>query len=114
MKKCTYRVLQVLGILDRGGAETMIMNLYRAINRDQIQFDFVVHTEQQGAYDEEVIGLGGKIFHAPKYIVKNHVTYKKWWETFFEEHPEYSVIHYHLRNTAAIVLPIAKKRACIL
>jgi len=37
------RVLCVFGALDRGGAETMCMNLYRAIDRTKIQFDFVKH-----------------------------------------------------------------------
>ena len=34
------RVLQVLGGLNRGGAETMVMNLYRALDHKEIQFDF--------------------------------------------------------------------------
>ena len=39
------RVLQVTGVMNRGGAETMIMNLYRKIDRTKIQFDFVVLNE---------------------------------------------------------------------
>ena len=35
------RVLHVIGIMNRGGAETMIMNLYRHIDRSKVQFDFV-------------------------------------------------------------------------
>lgn len=34
------RILHVLGSLDRGGAETMIMNLYRNIDRSKVQFVF--------------------------------------------------------------------------
>lgn len=34
------RVLQVLHIMNRGGAEAMIMNLYRKIDRTKVQFDF--------------------------------------------------------------------------
>ena len=37
------RVLHVIGAMDRGGAETMVMNIYRAIDREQFQFDFLVH-----------------------------------------------------------------------
>lgn len=36
------RVLHILGTLQRGGAETMVMNLYRAIDKNQVQFDFLV------------------------------------------------------------------------
>ena len=55
------RILQVLGRLDRGGAETMIMNLYRHMDREQLQFDFVIHTEDVCDYTEEVLQLGGRI-----------------------------------------------------
>lgn len=53
------RVLHVIGKMDRGGAETMIMNYYRNIDRSKIQFDFLVHTEKKGDYDDEIIYLGG-------------------------------------------------------
>ena len=36
------RILHVLGGLERGGAETMVMNLYRNIDREKIQFDFII------------------------------------------------------------------------
>ncbi len=42
------RVLQVIGVMDRGGAETMIMNLYRAMDRSDLQFDFLVHEQREG------------------------------------------------------------------
>ena len=37
------RVLQVLGTTNLGGAESRIMDLYRHIDRERIQFDFLVH-----------------------------------------------------------------------
>ena len=55
------RILQVLGRLDRGGAETMLMNLYRCMDRSRIQFDFVIHTTDICDYTEEVKRLGGRI-----------------------------------------------------
>ena len=39
------RVLQVFAQMNRGGAETMIMNFYRNIDRSKVQFDFIVHTQ---------------------------------------------------------------------
>lgn len=58
-KSSMVRVLHVIGKMDRGGAETMIMNYYRNIDRSKIQFDFLVHTEKKGDYDDEIIYLGG-------------------------------------------------------
>ena len=44
-------------IMNRGGAETMVMNYYRHIDRNQVQFDFMVHRQERGAYDDEYVGL---------------------------------------------------------
>lgn len=103
------RVLQVLGRLNRGGAESMIMNLFRSIDREKVQFDFVIHTKEHCDFTDEVLSLGGRIYSAPRYNVKNHFAYKKWWNNFFREHPEYKVIHGHMYSIASIYLKIAKK-----
>ena len=103
------RILQVFAQMNRGGAETMIMNLYRNIDRKKIQFDFVVHTEEVCTFDEEIRELGGKIYRVPRYIGKNHFAYKKSWENLFKTHPKYKIIHGHVRSTASIYLKVAKK-----
>lgn len=104
------RILQVIGIMNRGGAEAMIMNLYRNIDRTKVQFDFVENTFEAAAYDEEIRALGGKIYNCPHYTGKNHFQYKKWWHDFFEIHKgEYKIVHGHLGSTAAIYLDEAKK-----
>ena len=48
------RVLQVLGSLQRGGAETLVMNIYRNIDRKKIQFDFIVRENVKDGYEEEL------------------------------------------------------------
>ena len=104
------RVLHVIGIMNRGGAETMIMNLYRHIDRSKVQFDFVENSNEPAVFDEEILSLGGRIFRCPHYSGKNHFTYVKWWNDFFKAHPrEYPIVHGHLGSTAAIYLLIAKK-----
>ena len=52
------RILHVFGTLNRGGAETLIMNIYRNIDREKIQFDFMVHHKEEGAFEKEVKSLG--------------------------------------------------------
>lgn len=99
--------------MNRGGAETMIMNLYRNIDRSMIQFDFIVHTEEKCAFDDEIKELGGKIFRMPTYMGKNHIYYKKCWNKFFDNHRNYKIIHGHVRSTAAIYLKIAKKHGLV-
>lgn len=46
------RILQVFGAMNRGGAESMIMNIYRNIDRQKVQFDFIVHTDEKCAFDD--------------------------------------------------------------
>ncbi|MEK3941947.1 glycosyltransferase family 1 protein [Paenibacillus sp. FSL L8-0323] len=103
------RILHVLGGLNRGGAETMVMNVYRNIDRSKIQFDFIIHTTEKCDYEDEIKNLGGEIYRVPRYNGKNHIVYKNVWHKFFRLHSEYKIIHGHLRSTAAIYLNIAKK-----
>ncbi len=103
------RIIHVVGGLDVGGTETLLMNLYRNIDRTKIQFDFIKHTKKKCLYDDEILLLGGKIFSMPRYQVTNHIRYKKEWKKFLKEHSEYKIIHAHMRSTASIYLKIAKK-----
>jgi glycosyltransferase involved in cell wall biosynthesis len=109
------RVLQVFSRMDRGGAESMIMNYYRKIDKTKLQFDFLVHTNERCAFDEEIELLGGRIYHLPKYSIKNHFDYKNKIRTFLYSHPEHKIIHGHYFTISAIYLKIAKKmdRICI-
>ena len=106
------RVLQVFARMNRGGAESMLMNLYRNIDRTKVQFDFVVHTDEECAFDQEIRALGGRIFSVPRYNGKNHFGYVKAWKTFFKEHPEYKIVHGHIYSVASIYLKIAKQFGC--
>ncbi len=109
------RVLQVVGRMDRGGIETMIMNLYRHIDRRRVQFDFLAHYGREAAYNDEIRALGGRIYEMPALKDDMHVYYWRLFRyikalhCFFKEHPEYKVIHGHMTNTASIYMPIAKK-----
>ncbi|MBQ9860452.1 MAG: glycosyltransferase family 1 protein [Clostridia bacterium] len=110
------RILNVVGRMDRGGIETLIMNVYRQIDRSKVQFDFLAHYGKENAdYNEEIRALGGRIYEMPviKSTTKTYYgrffTYCRALKKFFKEHPEYHVIHGHMTNTAAIYMPIAKK-----
>jgi hypothetical protein len=74
------RILHVVGIMNTGGIETWLMNIYRHIDRTKIQFDFVVHADKKGYYDDEIEELGGKIFQVPRFNFINMYLYKKTWK----------------------------------
>jgi len=110
------RVLHVVGRMDRGGIETMIMNVYRHIDRERIQFDFLAHYGKPDAdYNEEILSLGGRIYEMPRIKSTTKTYYNKFFEyrkalkEFFKEHQEYNIIHAHMTNTAAIYMPLARK-----
>lgn len=107
------RVLQVLGVLDRGGAETAVLNLYRAVDRTRVQFDFVCHSAVHGAFTDEILALGGRVYRAPAYTGVNHLAYTRWWNAFFVAHPEYRLIHAHVRSTASIFLMVARRHGLV-
>ncbi len=103
------RILHVLGGLNLGGAESRIMDLYRHIDRKEIQFDFLVHSSAEEYFDKEIRDLGGNVYRIPRFKVYNWFAYKKAVKRFFSEHQEFRAVHGHMTSTASIYLPIAKK-----
>ena len=103
------RVLQAIGSLYLGGSQTMVMNLYRNIDRSKMQFDFIIDHTVDMDFEEEIKSLGGKIYIMPTFRGYNVVQVIKAWNHFFATHPEYKVIHSHVRSYASVYLPIARK-----
>lgn len=102
------RILHVVTDMRRGGLETMLMNYYRAIDRNKIQFDFLTHREYLGDYGMEILRLGGKIYHISRLNPFSR-QYKKELGEFFKEHPEYQIVHVHQDCLSSIILKVAKK-----
>lgn len=109
------RVLHVVGRMDRGGIENFVMNIYRNIDRNKVQFDFLAHYGREAAFNDEIRAMGGRIYEMPAIRDETHVYYWKLFEyilalnKFFKEHSEYKIIHGQMTNTASIYMPIAKK-----
>ncbi len=107
-RKEPIRVLQVVTNMDRGGLETMLMNYYRHVDRESVQFDFLTHRADQAAYDDEIEALGGRIYHLPRLIPWSR-SYRKALNCFFMQHPEYQVVHVHQDCLSSVILQEAKK-----
>lgn len=104
------RVLHVVGKMNIGGAEQLLMNIYRNIDRSKIQFDFLTFYKQgeSGYYDQEIIELGGRIINISKpskirfyHNVKNVV------KILVKE--QYAAVHTHIGSNCAYALVAAKK-----
>lgn len=103
------RVLQVVPNMHAAGLETLIMNMYRNIDRNKVQFDFLVHYKQRYFYDDEIEALGGKIYRLSFREDNNIIKYLKDLDSFFSKHGEYKIIHGHMASTAYFYLRAAKK-----
>ncbi|OZU89557.1 capsular biosynthesis protein [Virgibacillus indicus] len=97
------KVLHVVGAMNRAGTETMLMNIYRHIDRELIQFDFISYSEQEADYDQEIISLGGKVIRLSK-----TASVKALYDVMKKYGP-YEVVHSHtlfhsgIANTAAFL-----------
>lgn len=103
------RVLQMIGSLNIGGSQSMIMDIYRKINKEEIQFDFIIDHADHLFYAEEIQKMGGRIYTLPSFTGKNVFIIKKAWKDFFDGHPEHKILHSHVRSYASIYISIAKK-----
>lgn len=115
------RILHVFGKLNRGGAESRVMDLYRHIDRTKVQFDFLVHFQSSCAdpdtlatrrpkedLDDEVLSMGGRIYVLPRFTGTNLGQYKRACKTFFAAHHDFAAVEGHMTSMASVYLPIAK------
>lgn len=103
------RILNLFTIMNRGGAETMVMNYYRKIDKTKVQFDFLVHRQERGAYDDEIEAMGGRIFRMCPIFPQNFAKYKKMLKVFFDRHPEYKILHSHMSELGCFAFIEAEK-----
>lgn len=70
------RVLHVLQRMEAAGVQTLLMSIYRNIDRTKVQFDFLVHYKEEQFFDKEIESLGGHVYklsvredhNLPKYL----------------------------------------------
>ena len=93
------KVLHYVSIMNRAGQETFLMNMYRKIDREKIQFGFLCTVDEEGDYDAEIKELGGEIYHFSLSAaggaagqIKNYKAVK---HAFRKYTDEYDIIHIH-------------------
>lgn len=105
----SIRILHIVGIMNVGGIETLLMNIYRNIDKEKIQFDFLVTREEKGFFDDEILSFGGKIYNIPSLKKVGFRQYKNNLLNFFQTHREYNIVHCHRDALCALYLREAKK-----
>ena len=102
------RVLQIVGKMERSGYESRIMDIYRNLDRDIIQFDFYTHRKEKGDFDDEISSLGGRIFYNNPISPLHFPRYLRELDDFFKTH-KYDIVHSHLNSYSAWGLLAAKR-----
>lgn len=102
-------VLVLITLMDRAGAETMMMNYLRNINRDKIRMDFLINRTEPADYEAEIEKLGSHIYRMSPLYPGKFRKYKKETEQFLKEHREYQIIYSHLEERSCIALRVAKE-----
>ena len=103
------RILHILHSMNRGGAEAMLMNYYRNIDRNRVQFDFLLTEQNRCQYEDEIENLGGYVYRVPLLKFSNPFPYINGVRRFLLEHPEYKIVHSHTSSKSAVPLWEAKR-----
>ena len=105
MHRRKIKILHVVGGMRQGGIETWLMNVLRHIDCGQFQCDFLVHTEEPCAYDEEIRRRGSKII--PCLDPHNPWRYAQNFKKLMKEFGPYDVVHSHVHLFSGVVLRLA-------
>lgn len=99
------KIFQLVGSYKGGGVEAVVMNFYRNIDRNKIQFTFVCDEDSTDIPYEEIEKLGGKIIIVPPYSkpFKYHSALKK-----ALKEDDYKIIHSHISTMSVFSLFAAK------
>ena len=103
------RILQIMPAMDAGGMETFVMNVYRTIDRDQVQFDFLYHYDKPCFFDNEIRTLGGSIYKLTVRQDNNLPRYLRELRALFAAHPEWRIIHGHYSGFGMFYNPVARR-----
>lgn len=100
------RVAHVMGKMIGGGVEQVVMNYYRHIDRDRVQFDFLVDADSTLVPAAEIEALGGRVFTVPPY--QKLPSYERELERLFRAE-RWSIVHSHVNALSVFSLRAAKR-----
>ncbi len=101
------KILHVVGGMNRGGTETWLMGMLRHSERTQFHFDFLVHTDQPCAYDEEIRTLGSRII--PCLHPEQPWRYAQSFRQILHTYGPYAVVHSHVHHYSGFVMRLARQ-----
>lgn len=103
------RVLQVIGSLGYAGVEAVVMNYYRHVNTEKVQFDFITCSQEEQRFDNEIINRGGVIHRLPSRS-RTPFAYMRGLYKIIKEH-DYKIVHIH-QNSASMAMDGIVAKMC--
>jgi len=91
--------------MNRGGVETWLMHVLRSIDPERFRFDFLVHTSEESAFDDEIRRLGSRIHHCTS--PRNPVRYAREFKSILRDYGPYDVVHSHVYLYSGFTLRLA-------
>lgn len=102
------RVMHSVSNMDRAGIETMLMNYYRHIDRERVQFDFWANKQKPGDYEAEIERLGGRVFRSPGYYPQRFPRYVRQMKKIVRGEKPVQIVHVHNEALGLYALVAAK------
>lgn len=96
------RILHVAGGMNRGGAETWLMHILRRVDPVDFHMDFLVHTLEPCAYDDEIRDLGSLVIPCMNY--RHPIQYARNFRRVLREFGPYDILHSHVHYYTGFVL----------
>jgi len=103
--KDRIRVLHVIFHFEQGGIERYLLETLRAIDRSQVQMDFVAWMDRKFAFTDEVLALGSKILVCPS--PRQPVQCARQFARVIKEHGPYDIVHSHTQHHSGIYMALA-------
>ena len=104
--KRKIKVAQIIGNVAEGGIEMMIMNFFRHINHEEIEFHFLVPNTSLIISTNDIEKMGGKVIITPSY--KHYFKYQRFLKEQFTKE-KYDIVHANMNALNFIPLKVAKK-----
>lgn len=105
-KEEPIRIAQIVGKWLGGGVEAVVMNYYRHLDHNKIQFDFICDDDSTNIPYDEIEKLGGKVILIPPY--QKVFKYQKELRRVLRD-GKYKIVHSHINTLSVFPLYAAKK-----
>ena len=105
------RILHVVSSLNSAsGVMHVIMNYYRHLDREKVQFDFLYFYQMPNTFEAEIKNLGGRTYYLPKPSIQRGISVYREYDRFFRERSvEYKAVHLHEVYLNLLIMPLARK-----